>query len=130
MADGVAEDVNLEEVLKMEAEALVTELDQAVEDGLDPNMIQELEDSVENAAEALITMKEARTRLNEVKRDRGYGRAPSDNSSSKASSKKTSGKHACFDCGLHGHWAGDPECQKLGQGLGRKSATPKRGRSR
>ena len=34
-----------------------------------------LEGSVENAAEALITMRDARHRLAEVKKDRGFGRA-------------------------------------------------------
>lgn len=79
---------------------------------------------MENAAEALITMKEARTRLNEVRRDRGYNR-PAGDSTSKPNAKKTSGKHACFDCKQHGHWAGDHECTKPGQGLGRK-ASPKK----
>lgn len=30
------------------------------------------------------------------------------------------GKLPCFDCNQLGHWAGDPECQHPGAGLGRK----------
>ena len=31
--------------------------------------------------------------------------------------RKASGKHACFDCGESGHWAGDAKCKKPGAGL-------------
>ena len=73
---------------------------------------------MENAAEALVTMKEARTKLAEVKRDRGYCRAAPVDDKSKSNSKKQ--KSNCFDCGLPGHWAGDKECRKPGAKLGRK----------
>ena len=122
-ADNEAEP-NLEEILKCEAEALAAELDEAADNGVDPSTLQEIEESVETAAEALLTMKEARTKLQEVKRDRGYMK-PSDGAS-KTNPKKTA-KNPCFDCGLPGHWAGDPECAKPGQGLARKSALKKPG---
>ena len=109
----------LEEILQTEAEALAAELDSAAEHGLDDEMLMEIEDSVENAAEALLTMKEARSKLQEVKRDRGYGKT-AEGQANKSSLKKTSGKHPCFDCGKVGHWAGDKECEKPGAGLGRK----------
>lgn len=35
------------------------------------------------------------------------------------SSRKSSGKFPCFDCNMHGHWAGDKECTMPGAGLGR-----------
>ena len=74
----VEDETDLAEVLKCEAEALAAELDDAAELGIDAERaetLQEVEGTVENAAEALVTMKEARTKLAEVKRDRGYGRA-------------------------------------------------------
>ena len=68
-------------------------------------------------------------KLAEVRKDRGY-KGPALNASAAASggkgrgkaaiaAKKASGKHLCFDCGLPGHWSGDPECTKPGAGLGR-----------
>ena len=124
--DGVEEEVeppSLEEVLTTEAEVLAAELDAAASQGVDPETLQEIEESVEAAAEAFLTMKEARSKLQEVRKDRGYGKAASSSTSSPASKvslKKQSDKHPCFDCGLPGHWAGDPECSKPGQQLGRK----------
>ena len=46
--------------MQTEAEALAAELDAAAEEGLDPATLQEIEDSVETAAEALLTMREAK----------------------------------------------------------------------
>ncbi|CAL1128158.1 unnamed protein product [Cladocopium goreaui] len=115
---------NLEDMLKSEAEALAAELDDAADNGVDASTLQEIEESVETAAEALLTMKEARKKLQEVKRDRGYLK-PADGTS-KNNPKKTA-KNPCFDCGLPGHWAGDPECGKPGQGLARKSSLKKPG---
>ena len=89
-------EAGLEDIIRSEAEALAAELDESAENGLDASMIQEIEDSVETAAEALITMKEARSKLQEVKKDRGYGRAG--DGPSKVSQKKASGNHPCFDC--------------------------------
>ena len=78
---------NLEEVLQAEAEILATVLEEALEDGVDADFIQSLEDSVESAAAALVTMREARHQLAEVKKDRGYGKVPP--SGSAASSAKS-----------------------------------------
>ncbi|CAK9101246.1 Retrovirus-related Pol polyprotein from transposon RE1 (Retro element 1) (AtRE1) [Includes: Protease RE1 [Durusdinium trenchii] len=121
--DDEMEPQTLEEVLTTEAEVLAAELDEAAAQGVDADTLQEIEESVEAAAEAFLTMKEARSKLQEVRKDRGYGKAPSPASSSvanKVNLKKQSDRHPCFDCGLAGHWAGDPECQKPGQQLGRK----------
>ena len=124
MEEQPEESYNLEEVLLAEAEILATELEEALDDGVEPDLLQDVEDTVESAAEALLTMREARTKLAEVKKDRGYGRVPADGgggqSTSKNLSKKKSGKHPCFDCNQHGHWAGDPECTRPGAGLARK----------
>ncbi|CAE7211399.1 ABCB25 [Symbiodinium natans] len=106
-SDQAGEGISLEEVLQTEA----------------------LETEIEASAEALVSMREARVKLAEVRKDRGY-KGPALNASAAASggkgrgkaaiaAKKASGKHLCFDCGLPGHWSGDPECTKPGAGLGR-----------
>ena len=64
-------------------------------------------------------MKEARIKLNEVKRDRGYGKVGSGSSSLKKGTTPSSKKNPCFDYGLPGHWAGDAECRQPGAGLAR-----------
>ena len=121
-----SEVLNLEDVLKCEAEVLAAELEEAAECGVDSETLQQLEETVETAAEALLTMKEARSKLQEVCKDRGYGKTSmSGGSKGKTNPKKQSDKHPCFDCNLPGHWAGDPECQKPGQGLGRKPSPGK-----
>ena len=65
------DETDLAGVLKCEAEALAAKLDNAADLGIDAKTLQGVEETVENAAEALVTLKEARTKLAEVKRDRG-----------------------------------------------------------
>lgn len=77
------EDLALEEILQTEADILAAESEEAVNECVDAHLIEDLEESVEGAAEASITMKEARIKLNEVKRDRGYGKVGSGSSSLK-----------------------------------------------
>ena len=119
-----AADPTLEEVIQSEAECLATELQEAEEQGIDPGVLEEMESSFEQAAEALVTMKEAKSRLQEVRKDRGFGRAGAvgggRQNAGVPAARKASGKHPCFDCNQHGHWAGDKECPKPGAGLGRK----------
>ena len=119
LVEDAGEPQSLEEVLQTEVEALATELEEAAELGVDEDALKEVEDSVEAAAEALMTMKESRHRLQEVRKDRGYGKASTSDNKAKLNPKKTA-KNPCFDCNLPGHWAGDPECKKPGQQLGRK----------
>eukprot|EP00435_Cladocopium_sp_Y103_P020437 s757_g5.t1 len=118
---------SLEEVLQAEAALLASDLENLEAEGAEPELLEELEAGVENAAEALVTMPEARSRINEMKRDRGYGKAssgvgdkgfkPHGNQVNRAKASST-----CFDCGLPGHWKGDKECTKPGAGLGKKDA--------
>lgn len=125
---------SLEEVLVTEAEVLATELEEAAEAGVDPSVLEDMEGSLEAAAESLLTMREARSKLQEVRKDRGFGK-PSGSSGGKGSkptgnqiaARKQSDKHRCFDCDLPGHWAGDPQCTKPGAGLGRKNAAKGKG---
>ena len=128
-ADAVDVPPTLEEVLQTEAEVLATELEQAAEAGADEEVLEGLEASVEAGAEALVSMREARSRLQAVRKDRGYkAHAPTVGGRGEgrgrgiggAALRKQSGRHPCFDCGEHGHWAGDAACKHPGEGLGRK----------
>ena len=115
----VVEPPVLEEFLQDQAECFAAELQEAEECGIDGETLESLENQFEQCAEALVTMKEARSRLQEIRKDRGYGKAGDAKSSGKggqASVRKASGKHPCFDCNQHGHWAGDKECTMPGAG--------------
>ena len=117
-ADGGGQ--SLEEVLQAEAEILATELQELENDeDIDPGLIDELEAGVA-AAESLVTMREARSRIAEVKKDRGFGKigggkGKQTTSKPKAAAKKTG--TMCWDCGEYGHWQGDSQCQRPGAGL-------------
>jgi hypothetical protein len=110
----------LETAIQKEAQAFAAELEEAEQDGLDPSTIETLESNFEAAAETLVTMREARNRLQEIRKDRGY-KKPVDGAAKGGPISKKNSKHPCFDCGLPGHWAGDKECQKPGQGPARKA---------
>ena len=123
---------NLDEVLQAEAEILACELEEAENEGVDDEIIQNLESNIEAAAETLVTMREARQQLATVRKDRGYGKASTSsggkggNRKAQLEARKTSGKHPCFDCGLPGHWAGDAACTMPGAGAGRAKAASKK----
>ena len=121
--DDEAGEGSLEEILQSQAECFATE-PQAVEQF--GETLQSLEAGFEQTAEALVTMKEAKTKLAAIRKDRGYGKASSmaKPGSGQVSASKQTGKHPCFDCGEHGHWSGDKECPKPGQGLARPKAGP------
>ena len=111
---------NLDEVLESEAQALAAELEAAEQEGIDPTTLEEIEGSVETAAEALITMRDAKTKLQEVRRDRGFGKAGATGpSAGKGGNPAFKKKGVCHDCGLPGHWAGDAACGRPGAGLAR-----------
>ncbi|CAE6915744.1 RE2 [Symbiodinium sp. CCMP2592] len=119
---------SLDEVLEAEAEALATELEQAEAEGLEPQMLEQVEGTVESAAEALLTMREARHKLQEVRKDRGFGKASSAPSSPQSPSRPGFKKRGvCHDCGQPGHWAGDQGCPKPGAGLARPKPSSRTG---
>ena len=69
-------------------------------------------------------MREARSRIAEVRRDRGYGKANSGKGGgslkpkmhgNQSQAKKQSS--TCCGCGEQGHWAGDGQCTRPGAGL-------------
>ena len=114
---------SVEEVLQMEAECLASELQELEDEGVvEPALIEELESGVETAAESLVTMREARTRIAEVRKDRGFGKIGGGKGNK---GKKVHGNQAtalkssttCWDCGEKGHWAGDSQCARPGAGL-------------
>ncbi|CAL1173629.1 unnamed protein product, partial [Cladocopium goreaui] len=115
---------SLEEILQTEAEVLAAELHEAELEGVDPSVLDSLESGIEQAAETLVTMREARHQLQSVRKDRGYGKSDGStfkhSGSSQVANRKASGKFPCYDCGENGHWAGDAACKKPGQGLGKK----------
>ena len=114
---------SLEEVLQAEAETLANEIQELeADDSIDPALIDELGCGVEAAAETLVTMREARHRIAEVKKDRGFGGGKS---SGKGKGKQMHGNQSqakkvntqCWDCGERGHWQGDSQCKRPGAGL-------------
>ena len=120
--DEEAGPATIEEVLQAEAEQLATELQELEEQGCDPNVLDELEAGMEQAAESLATMREARSKIQEVKKDRGYGKAAPFGQKPKPHGNQVPKQKAntrCFDCGEPGHWAGDAGCPKPGAGLGK-----------
>ena len=116
----------LEEVLQAEAQLLAEDLQVLEDEGCEPELLEELEAGVESAAEALVSMREARARINDVKKDRGYGKSGGgkggavDNKPHGNQTNSQKKNTRCFDCGQLGHWAGDKMCTKPGAGLGRK----------
>ncbi|CAE7904347.1 unnamed protein product, partial [Symbiodinium necroappetens] len=123
VADPAGDSPDLDEILEIEAEALAAELEQAETEGVDAETLGQIEGCVEGAAEALITMRDAKARLQEVRRDRGFGKAGGTSGPGVGQgSRATPGfkkRGTCFDCGLAGHWAGDAACQRPGAGLAR-----------
>ena len=116
---------SLEEVLQMEAECLASELQELEDEGVvEPALIEELESGVETEAESLVTMREARNRIAEVRKDRGFGKIGG-GKGQKGKQPKVHGNQAtalkssttCWDCGEKGHWAGDSQCMRPGAGL-------------
>ncbi|CAJ1423943.1 unnamed protein product [Effrenium voratum] len=91
-----------EEETEDAVEVLAAELEEAAEVGVDDAVLAEMEDSVETAAEALMTMREARTKLQEVKKDRGFGKVGM-NAAAKA--KSTSVQEAVRQVSLQPAWS-------------------------
>ena len=116
---------SLEEVLQSEAEVLAAELEELEQEGVSPDVIEGLESGVQQAAESLVTMREARSKIAEIKKDRGYGRASGSASAVVSAKSRMTGnqvngkksKSSCWDCGQTGHWAGDHGCPNPGAGL-------------
>ena len=98
---------SFEEVLQAEVEQLAEEIAEAEEAGVDAETLEALECGIEASAEALVSMREARSKLAEVRKDRGYRGPTSATSTSTAgppkpkagsssiAARKASSKHPC-----------------------------------
>ena len=92
--------------LQDEVEVLASELEAAPKEGCDSQELDALEEQLEGAVEALVTLREARTQIAAMRKDRGFrGPAPGSQDPKKAAKQGT-----CHVCGREGHWKGDPEC--------------------
>ncbi len=100
-----------DEMLQLQetVEVLATELEEAATEGCDEEELVGLEEQIDGAVEALVTLREARTQVNAMRRDRGF-KGPT----SSSNTSKTTKDEGCFDCGAKDHWRGDPACPKRG----------------
>ena len=106
---------SLEEVLQTEAEVLAAEIQELEESGeVEPSILEGLETGVEQAAESLVTMREAPSKINEIKKDRGYHRNSS-NPKVKLNGNQVEKKKG-----------GDAQCPKPGAGLFRPKGAGKK----
>ena len=94
-------------------EVMATEMDEAAEAGADEEVLAGLEEKMDDAVEALVTLREARSQINGLKKDRGYHGGKSGGKGKKKSNfgGKSNQTSSCFICGEQGHWQGDPECK-------------------
>ena len=117
------------EGLQQTLEAMATELDELADGSQADDDLAAIEEQVEGAVEALVTLREARSQINALKRDRGFrGPGTSSFKGGKGRGKKGStgakdGK--CFACGQTGHWQGDPECPAGGKSSAKGKQLPK-----
>ena len=132
-----AADDQFEAMMSQQLDALATELEEAEAAGVDEETIAQLEDQASKMADAFITMREAKHKMLQQRKDRKYG-GPSGSSQQRPASsagqrrntsiderKKTS---LCRDCLGEGHWQGDACCPKPGAGLGKKKPAGQGGR--
>ena len=119
--EDVQEESNLDDYddltgLQQALEVMATELDEVAAAGHPEEELGAIEEQIDAAVEALVTLREARSQISALRRDRGF----------KGSMGKGKGKSpdkgqdkGCFACGSDTHWKGDPECPKTS-----KSASP------
>ena len=123
-----ADDAELDplQALQGEVEVLASELEAAAQEGCDSGELESLEEQLDGAVEALVTLREARSQIAAIRKDRGF-RGPSPNS---VNAGKKGGKGvktgACHTCFQEGHWKGDPECP--GPPAGKSNGKGKKGR--
>ena len=113
-------DTDIEGILAAELEALQTVLEEAEHD---PELAQELgnlEGGVESMMEGLITVRESKKRVKELRKDRKFGKGSTSGGGSSSGKKFAKSNSApdkknseCYACGQTGHWAGDANCLKL-----------------
>ena len=105
--------------LQEEIEVLASELEAAAQEGCDSSELDSIEEQLDGAVEALVTLKEARTQIAAMRKDRGF-KGPSVGGPVKKPGSKAG---VCHVCHQEGHWKGDPEClgpQSNSKGKGKK----------
>ena len=100
-------------------------MQEAEELGVGGETLEGLEQNFELAAEALVAMKEARSRFQEIGKDRGYGKTEVVQHSQQHASLLASFPALTAICMVIGQ-AGDKECILPGAGLGRKGGNSAR----
>ena len=94
------------QVLQSEVEVLATELEKAAEEGCPEEELAEVEDQLDNAVEALVTLREARTQIAALRKDRGF-KGPESKGKGKGSQSKDAKSIQCFSCNEFGHYSKD-----------------------
>ena len=94
------------QVLQSEVEVLATELEKAAEEGCPEEELAEVEDQLDNAVEALVTLREARTQIAALRKDRGF-KGPESKGKGKGSQSKDAKGIQCFNCNEFGHYSKD-----------------------
>ena len=94
------------QVLQSEVEVLATELEKAAEEGCPEEELAEVEDQLDNAVEALVTLREARTQIAALRKDRGF-KGPESKGKGKGSQSKDAKSIQCFNCNEFGHYSKD-----------------------
>ena len=116
--DEQEEDLDGLQALQEEVEVLAAELEDAAQEGCDETELEQIEENLDNAVEALVTLREARSQISALRRDRGFhGKG----GKSKDGKGKGDGKKSgCHLCGAMDHWMDDcPKNRNKGKGSGR-----------
>ena len=69
--DGMEDDEEFQQLQSM-LETMATELDEAAAAGCDEDELNGLEEKMDDAVETLVTLREARSQISALKKDRGY----------------------------------------------------------
>ena len=108
------------QALQEEVEVLAAELDDAAQEGCDETELEQIEENLDNAVEALVTLREARSQISALRRDRGF-HGPKGGGKAKDGKGKSDGKKSgCHLCGAMDHWMDEcPKNRNKGKGSGR-----------
>ena len=107
-------------------EAMATELEEAEAAGVDGEALDQLEADAQILAEAMVTLRESRSKVASMRTDRKYAAPPKPHPAPRPaggfqkSRAQPPKRGKCNDCLEEGHWAGDKVCKKPGANLSGK----------